>query len=153
MCLQFCSDGHPRLPVPAPPAVHRAVLAHVTGQQAGTAGFAQPMPLAATSTNGSIIVTCAFSGGHRVAFPRQLIVEGYRLRLAAVGQAIGIDAGSCANKPAAAISVEMGNACVAFDMHTPGGGPNFVRVAPVTRNTLHVAELLQELQHCNARTC
>lgn len=143
VCAQFRSAGRPSLPTPAPPAVHRAVLARVAGQQAAEAGFAQPMPGAVASADGSILVTCAFVGGRRVAFPREIIVEGFPLRLAAAGHAVGID-----TSLTPATDTEKGS--VAFAMCPADGGQCFVQLAPVTSCALRVTEALPGLQRCAA---
>lgn len=72
LCVQFRSAGPPPLPVPAPAEVHHAALARVTGQAADAVEYALPLPDAAVSANGSVLVTCAYAGGsgrRRVAFP------------------------------------------------------------------------------------
>ena len=143
VCAQFRSAGHPSLPTPAPPAVHRAVLARVAGQQAAEAGFAQPMPGAAASADGSILVTCAFVGGRRVAFPREIIVEGFPLRLAAAGHAVGIDT-------SVTPATDSAKGSVAFAMCPADGGRCFVLLAPVTSCALRVTEALPGLQRCAA---
>jgi len=131
------------------------VLAHVTGQAAGV-GYAKPVPDAAVSTDGSVLVTCAFAGGRRVTFPHEIVVEGYPLRLSAAGHAIGIDASA---PPAAAASGAFASgdaaaarppACIAFAMCSADGGRCFVQLAPVAPAALHAAEALPGLQRCAA---
>lgn len=146
MCLKFCSSGHPALPVPAPPAIHRTVLALAT-KQSGGPGFAQPLPEAATSADGSIVITCAFAGGQRVAFPRSVMVDGYTLSLTAVGHAVGIDGVAAAAAASAAAEAAGSPPCradsvVAFDMCPVDGGARFVLLAPVTAVTLRATESL-----------